>query len=79
MLNRKKTISVLEACIVPDCEKCPLGAQYGNCNTEWVTVPLPYIKDALALIKEQAETIKHVLECAQTLSDALDEMEEDDG
>ena len=79
MIDREKVIRGLEACQVEEegcttfCKAngCPYNASFTHCMTN-------LHKDALDLIKEQAERIKGLLECATILSDALDEKEERD-
>lgn len=52
------------------CEQCPYNNEPFPCaNT--------LLHDALALLKEQDERIKHLIEDAKILGDALEEMEED--
>lgn len=80
MAEREKVIRGLEACQVAKdgcttfCKAngCPYNVSSTHCMTN-------LHKDALDLIKEQAERIKGLLECATILSDALDEKEERDG
>lgn len=75
MADREKVIQALESHILGmQCESCP---HHDECD---YTEEMPAVLgDALDLIKEQAERIKGLLECATILSDALDEKEERDG
>lgn len=73
MADREKVILGLrchKAGVYEECLKCPYhddGCETTLCN------------DAIALIEEQRDRIKGLLECATILSDALDEKEEQDG
>lgn len=76
MIKREKVILGLEACQVEEdgcttlCKAngCPYNVISTHCMTN-------LHKDALALIEEQRDRIKRLLECATILSDALDEKE----
>ena len=78
MIERNKVIEALKRCIYdPDpgqltkeflsCSECP----YCNGCTH------DLMRDALALIEEQRDRIKGLIECANILSDALDEKEKE--
>ena len=76
MADRRKVIRGLEACQVEEdgcttlCKAngCPYNVSSTHCMTN-------LHKDALALIEEQRDRIKGLIECATILSDALDEKE----
>jgi len=81
MAEREKVIRGLELCAYdPDpgqelkeirsCPECPYYR--AGCSPQ-------LLRDALALIEEQRDRIKGLLECATILSDALGEKEERDG
>lgn len=79
MTKKEKVICGLEACQVEKdgcttlCKAngCPYNVSSTHCMTN-------LHKDALALIEEQRDRIKGLLECANILSDALDEKEDSD-
>ena len=80
MAEREKVIRGLEACQVEK-DRCTTlckanGCPYNVGSTHCMT---NLHKDALALIEEQRDRIKGLLECANILSDALDEKEERNG
>lgn len=81
MADREKVIRGLEAHANPKtCETCAgEDCPYFNTGNSYtgVTCSSFLATDALALIKEQAERIRGLLECATILSDALDDEEED--
>ena len=77
MTKSEKVILGLKACQVEEdgctthCKAngCPYNVSSTHCMTN-------LHKDALALIEEQRDRIKGLLECANILSDALDEKED---
>lgn len=75
--KRGKVIRGLMVCSDDNykCIDCPYHSEYTG-NTDCSN---HLCKDALALIKEQKERIKRLLDAGKILSDALDEKEDGDG
>lgn len=60
MIDREKTIKILECCSVSDCKNCPIE-NAECCNSKWVTIPLTYLKDLITELKEQDEDIAPIV------------------
>jgi hypothetical protein len=76
MTDREKVIRGLRYCLERSQEKVHCGdCPYWIDDFESGCHVYDMMRDALALIKEQKERIKHLLETGKILSDALDEKE----
>ena len=55
MTDIDPVIKILESCVVPDCQNCPMGNTEGPCSEKWVTVPTAALWTAIAYLKMMNE------------------------